>query len=335
MMKAPSVLLLTTLILDPTAHAFAPVSTAGNRHQLPQATVVPQAVPMFRPVVMAPRTSSSSSTTVLHANLLDRFFRVAKSNVNLVLSNLEEPEKIMDQAVVDMQKDMVKIRQTYAELAATQRRLQQQQDQHKATAQDWYTRAQLALQRNKDDLARQALTRRQMALDEAQAVQQELTVNGAALDKLYQSLQLLDQKILDAKSKKGQMAARARTAKTTIQVNDMLSGVTGKTSMDAFARMEQKVEALEAAAEASAEMGSLSASLPEASLEREFLQLEAMDSVDQELMRLKGSMVEDNEATNNKPKTPMALEPSQEKRIEQELQVLKEKSVSNIPVQWE
>ena len=60
-----------------------------------------------------------------------------------------------------------------------------------------------------------------------------------------------------------------------------------------------------------------------------------MDSVDQELMRLKGSMVEDNEATNNKPKTPMALEPSQEKRIEQELQVLKEKSVSNIPVQWE
>ncbi|KAL7570025.1 hypothetical protein ACA910_017067 [Epithemia clementina (nom. ined.)] len=284
------------------------------------------------PVVVSSRIPS----TALQMNLFDRFFRVARSNFNLVLSNLEQPEKILDQAVLDMQNDMVKIRQTYAELSATQRRLQEQKNQHETAAREWYERAQLALQRNKEDLARQALTRRQIALEDARSVQQQLDTNGVALDKLYQSLQLLDQKILDARSKKNQMIARARTAKTTMQVNDMLSGVTGKTSMDAFKRMEQKVEALEAAAEASAEMGFLSSSLPEANLEREFLQLEAMDAVEKELRQLKGIVQDEKQDMNQYQKI---LQPStigrDDNAVERELQAMKQQSVQKIPIRWE
>ena len=113
-----------------------------------------------------------------------------------------------------------------------------------------------------------------------------------ATDKLYEGMQALEAKILESKAKKEQMVARARTAQSTQKVNDMLGGITGKTSMDAFSRMEEKVEALEASAEVSAEMGSMvdEKALPGSSggsLESQFKMLEASSSVDQELEEMK------------------------------------------------
>jgi hypothetical protein len=91
-------------------------------------------------------------------NLFDRFTRVAKSNLNNVLKNLEDPEKIMTQAVEDMQKDLVKVRQSYAEVTAIQRRLLKQKEQCDAVADDWYKRAQLALQAGNECLAKSSST---------------------------------------------------------------------------------------------------------------------------------------------------------------------------------
>lgn len=225
-------------------------------------------------------------------NLFDRFSRVAKANINNVLKNLEDPEKILNQAVEDMQNDLVKVRQSYAEITATQRRLLKQKEQADALAEDWYKRAQLALEKGNDGLAKEALTRRQQQIDEATNLQQQIDVQGASVDKLYEGMQALESKILESKSKKEQMIARARTAQSTQKVNDMLGGITGKTSMDAFNRMEQKVEALEASAEVSAEMGSLGGNaLPGSaagSLESQFKALEGASAVDEELQKMKG-----------------------------------------------
>lgn len=185
---------------------------------------------------------------------------------------------------------MVKIRQSYAEITATQRRLLKQKEQSDALAQDWYQRAQLALQKGNEGLAKEALTRRQQQLDAAAALQSQIDVQAASIDKLYEGMQMLESKIMEARSKKEQMIARARTAQSTQKVNDMLGGITGKTSMDAFTRMEEKVEALEAAAEVSAEMGTLNGNLlpGSASLEAQFKVLEGSSAVDQELLKLKG-----------------------------------------------
>ena len=187
------------------------------------------------------------------------------------------------------QTDLVKIRQSYAEVTATQRRLLKQKEQAEAVAEDWYKRAQLALQKANEGLAKEALTRRQAAMDEASNLQQQVDLQAESIDKLYEGMQVLEKQILEAKAKKEQMVARARTAQSTQKVNDMMSGMTGKTSMDAFKRMEDKVEALEAAAEVAAEMGSLSGkkALP-GSVEAEFKALEAASSVDDELNKLKG-----------------------------------------------
>ncbi|KAL3918352.1 MAG: hypothetical protein SGILL_004280 [Bacillariaceae sp.] len=157
---------------------------------------------------------------------------------------------------------------------------------------DWYQRAQLALQKGNEELAKEALTRRQQQSDEAANLQAQIDSQAASIDKLYEGMQMLEKKILESKSKKEQMVARARTAQSTQKVNDMMSGVSGKTSMDAFSRMEEKVEALEAAAEVSAEMGSLNGNLlpgtEASSVEAQFKALEAEGSVDAELAKMKG-----------------------------------------------
>jgi len=241
-----------------------------------------------RPAAVAQVQSGSA----LSMNLFDRAARVAKSNLNNVLKGMEDPEKIMNQAVEDMQKDLVKIRQSYAEVTATQRRLLKQKEQADAMGEDWYNRAQLALKAGNEELAREALNRRQQQTDQSDVLKDQIDSQGDAIDKLYEGMQALESKILEAKSKKEQLAARARTAKSTQQVNDMLGGLTGGTSMDAFERMAEKVESLEAAAEVSAEMSSTAGmALPgssEADMEKQFKMLEAGNSVDAELAKMKG-----------------------------------------------
>lgn len=234
-------------------------------------------------------------------NLFDRFARVAKSNLNELANKLEDPEKIMGQAIEEMQNDLVKIRQSYAEVTATQRRILKQKEQCDAMAQDWYKRAQLALEKGNDELAKEALTRRQQQTDEANSLQSQLDSQADSLDKLFEGMKMLEKKISENKAKKDQMVARARTAQSTQKVNDMMSGVTGKASTDAFTRMEEKVEALEAAAEVSAEMGSLSGNaLPgssSASIEDKFKALEAANEIDDELAKMKGLLAAESSSS--------------------------------------
>jgi phage shock protein A len=222
---------------------------------------------------------------------------------------------------------LVKVRQSYAEVTATQRRLMKQKEQCDAMAADWYQRAQLALQKGNEELAREALNRRQIQTDEALSLKTQMDNQAAAIDKLYEGMNLLEKKILESKAKKDQMVARARTAQSTQKVNDMLSGITGKTSMDAFARMEQKVESLEAAAEVSAEMGSIGGNLlpgsSESSIEAQFKMLEASTQVDDELKKLKGLLGGSSSGSSSSSSASTSSSTSSNPGVDDELAKLK------------
>ena len=224
------------------------------------------------------------------------------------------------------------MRQSYAEVTATQRRLLKQKEQADAVAEDWYKRAQLALQKGAEDLAKEALSRRQVQMDESANLQSQIDAQGAAIDKLYEGMQALEKQILEAKAKKDQFVARARTAQSTQQINDMLSGMTGKTSMDAFKRMEEKVESLEAAAEVSAEMGSLGGNaLPgssASSLESQFKALEASSSVDNELEKLKGllSGSSDSNASSSSSSSKSPSTSTSSPKVDDEFEKLKKEA---------
>jgi len=220
-------------------------------------------------------------------NLFDRFTRVVKSNVNSVLQSVEDPEKVLDQAVDEMQGDLIKVRQSYAEVLATQRRLTSQKDEQDRIAGEWYRRAELAVEKGDDDLAKEALNRRQTSTDKAEDLGRQIVGMTASVEKLFDSVKLLEEKIGSAKDEKEQLIARARTAKTTSQVNEMLSDVGTSSAANAFDRMKEKVEKLEVTAEVSEGL------LPEArasgSLEDRFKQLEGGTKVDDELAKMKGS----------------------------------------------
>lgn len=197
-----------------------------------------------------------------------------------------------------------------------------QKEQAEAVSADWYKRAQLALEKGNDALAKEALTRRQTAVEEAEGLQQQIDMQAASIDKLYDGMQMLEKKILESKSKKEQMVARARTAQSTQKVNDMLGGVTGKTSMDAFKRMEDKVEALEASAEVSETMGALGELPGSADIEKQFKMLEASSSVDDELAAMKKNLLKGS-SDDSKSSSSSS---SSSKPVDDELEKLKKEA---------
>jgi len=230
--------------------------------------------------------SRKSYSRDISMNMFDRMFRVVTSNVNNVIKQLEDPEKVIEQAVIDMQSDLVKIRQSYAEITATQKKLEKQKEQAVIVAGDWYRRAQLALEKGDEELAREALSRRQTQLDTVENLNKQLSVQGAAVDKLYSSMGLLEQKIGEAKRQKETLIARARTAKTSVQVNDMLNNLSGSSSMEAFERMREKVDSLETQAEVAGELAATSSGTS-VNLEERFRALEGDGKVEDELERMK------------------------------------------------
>jgi phage shock protein A len=246
-------------------------------------------------IVSAPLTSGSGQRSLAEAarrparvvgmqmNLADRFFRVAKANLNTILQKVEDPEKVLEQALNDMQGDLIKVRQSYAEVTATQKRMERQKAQADGLAEEWYKRAQLALEKGDEELAREALTRRQQQVDTSSALSTQMETQGEAMSRLYSSMQQLETRITEAKGTKDQLIARARTAKTTQSVNDMLGSVGGSSALEAFERMQQKVESLEASAEVSAQLTGGTGS----PLEDRFRALEGGSAVDDELAKLK------------------------------------------------
>lgn len=187
-----------------------------------------------------------------------------------------------------MQRDLIRVRQSYAEITATLRRMETQREQMNTNAEDWHRHAQLALAKGDEDLAREALSRRQIQLENSENISKSLQLQESAVGKLHSSMMGLEKKITEAKRQKDSMIARARTAKTAVNVNDMLAGLGESSSTDAFERMKEKVESLEMQAEIA---GELAASREGSSvhLDKKFQSLDVNNKVEEELQRMRNA----------------------------------------------
>ena len=105
--------------------------------------------------------------------LFDRISRVVRANVNDMVSNAEDPEKVLEQAIIDMQEDLVQMRQAVAQAIASQKKSEQQYNQNESQAKTWQQRAQLALQKGDEDLAREALRRKKGYVEAAGMLKQQ------------------------------------------------------------------------------------------------------------------------------------------------------------------
>ena len=209
----------------------------------------------------------------------DRLSRLLRANLNDLVGKAEDPSKILEQSVADMQADLVKLRQAVATAIASQKRLQNQADQASSQAQTWYQRAELALKKGEEELAKESLSRRKTYQETATALTTQINAQAAQVDTLKRSLTALEGKIAEAKTKKDMLKARAQAAQAQEQLQNAVGNLSTNTSMAAFEQMEEKVLSMEARSQAAAELAG-------ADLESQFASLES-GSVDDELEALR------------------------------------------------
>ena len=215
--------------------------------------------------------------------LFDRISRVVRSNLNDIVSNAEDPEKMLEQSVLEMQEDLVQLRQGVAQAIAAQKRSEQQYNQSQNEANKWQRNAQLALQKGDENLARQALERKKSFSENANTIKTTLDSQVGQIDTLKRSLIGLESKISEAKTKKDMLKARSAAAKAQENLQSTVGRLGTNSATAAFERMEEKVLMQEARGQAAGELAG-------ADLESQFAQLESGSGVDDELAALKAQM---------------------------------------------
>jgi phage shock protein A len=209
--------------------------------------------------------------------------------VNDLINKAENPEKMLNQLLIDMNTQLIESKKAVAMAIADEKKLERETANQESQAQDWEKKAMLAVRSGKDDLAREALLRKQEYENASVEYRKQWEAQLAAVDKLKSSLRELQNKIDEAQRKKNLLIARAKRAEAQQKIQSTMSSVTGnRNAFDAFDRISQKVDQMEAQADAAKELDDFSA---DNDLEKKFKELEKSDdSADMLLLELKEKM---------------------------------------------
>ncbi|MDP1889804.1 MAG: PspA/IM30 family protein [Gemmatimonadaceae bacterium] len=223
-------------------------------------------------------------------SIWDRFTTLLKSNINDLISKAENPEKMLDQIVVDMRSQLQRAKQQVAAAIADEKRLKDQAESEYKAAQDWEQKAMLAIKEGRDDLAKQALVRQSEHFAHGQQLETTWQAHQAETEKLKNSLRDLNDKIEEAKRKKNLLLARQRRAQAQARINETMSSMSEKSAFEAFARMEERIDQNERMLKASTE---IEEEFTGDRLQHDFKQLEKVAgaaSADAQLLALKQKM---------------------------------------------
>ncbi len=219
--------------------------------------------------------------------LFSRLGTLIRSNINELINKSEDPEKMLNQVLVDMKAQLVEAKKQVAVAIADEKRVKKQYEQEANKAAEWERKAMLAVKAGDDALARAALARKHEHGEVAETLKQQWEAQKQSVEQLKGALRGLDNKIEEAKRKRNILVSRQKRAEAQRTINETLSNINSTSAFDTFERMSDRVTQIEAEAEAVAEIGG---ALPEASLESQFKALEASSGVDDDLSALKSKM---------------------------------------------
>jgi len=222
--------------------------------------------------------------------IFERITTVLRSNINDMIDKAEDPEKMLKQLMIDMERDLIDVRKEVAMAIQTEKRLHQQYSQNLKQAEGWEEKATLALKSGREDLAREALTRRNTYQQTSEGFKAQWDTQNANVEVLKKQLGQLESKINEARIKKDLLVARSRQAKAQQQIHQTMGKIGTNRAMSAFSRMEDKVMEKEALAAAYGDMSLLDSSN---NLEDQFAQLSAGSGVDDDLAALKAKLNSD------------------------------------------
>jgi phage shock protein A len=203
--------------------------------------------------------------------IFSRLGTLIKSNINDLITKAEDPEKMLTQVLSEMQAQLIEAKKAVAVAIADEKKLQKQYTAEADKSKEWERKAMVAVRAGDDNLARQALARKQEHETIATQFQQQWLAQKQAVEKLKDALRLLNNKIEEAKRKKNILIARKKRAEAQQQIANTMQGLGDTSAFDTFDRMAERIQLMEAEAEAGAELaGELSGD----TLESKFLQLE-------------------------------------------------------------
>jgi phage shock protein A len=219
--------------------------------------------------------------------ILDRISLVIRSNINFLINKAEDPEKMLNQMLIQMREQLNEAKREVAVAIADEKRLGVQLEAELDQVREWERKAMLAVEKGDDGLAREALRRKGEHERLAMDYKQQWDAQKASAETLKNALRGLSEKIEEAGRKKNLLIARQKRAEAQKHIHEVMSGLSDTSAFETFDRMTAKVDQLEAQATAAAE---ISQDLSGDALEQRFKALEGSTDVDDELKALKAKV---------------------------------------------
>ncbi|WMN60431.1 phage shock protein PspA [Pseudoalteromonas xiamenensis] len=216
--------------------------------------------------------------------IFSRFADIVNSNINAILDKAEDPEKMVRLIIQEMEDTLVEVRSTSAKTLAEKKELARRVEALNAEKAEWEAKAELALSKDREDLARAAISEKHKATVAADAVAKELAHVDEHIEKLQQEVVTLQEKLADAKARQKAIILRQRSAESRLEVKKALDSNRVDSALHRFERFETKIDGIESQVE-SYEMG-------KKSLADEIAQLQQDEKIDDELAALKKKLAE-------------------------------------------
>ena len=223
--------------------------------------------------------------------IFDKLSLLIRSNINDLIARAENPEKMLEQVIIDMREQQTRAKQEVALAIAEERKLKSQVESEAKQAQEWERRAMLALQQGRDDLARQALLRQQEYAERARSMHETWTRQASDTEKVKDALRQLQVRIEEAQRKKNLLVAKQKRAQAQQRIHETMAGLNDRSAFEVFDRMAEKIEETERVTAASIEIHEVLNAGD--TLEKEFTKLSAgsaNESVEWKLLALKEKM---------------------------------------------
>jgi len=214
--------------------------------------------------------------------IFSRIADIVSANLNSLLDKAEDPQKMVRLIIQEMEEGLVQERSNLARYLLEQKELERQLKRYADQAQEWQDKAQLALIKGREDLARAALLEKAKLADAQLALQEELARVADGIGKLSQEIQQLEAKLADARARQQAMTLRCAAADSRLQIQARSGGEVPRQMGDKFEQMERKISELEAKADIYGQGNP--------SLAQQFAELAVDDAIEQELASLKARM---------------------------------------------
>jgi len=222
-------------------------------------------------------------------SIFSRLSDIINSNISALLDKAENPEKMIRMVIQEMEETLVEVRSGTAKVIAEKKTLTRRAEQLKKQAADWESKAELALSKGREDLAKAALLEKSNIVSSVEITEKDLVKLDETLDKLSVEIEQLQAKLNDARARQKTIVMRTKATANRVSVNRQLTSYTIDNAMDKFEYYEKKIDAMEGQMD--------SASIEARGLQNEFVELEKEESIDKELEELKSKLSHKDQKT--------------------------------------